>query len=313
MPEFEETQITVRAASTRPVQLTTGEHVRFAPEALAGIIEQVRANFIPMNYEHLSLLPPLGRFYDGSIQHTDDGHSELLLYGKFLTHYSATGETDDPFRRTQLAEAPQPTIAPELRAEPRNFTDADWKFARDSAPLPLRETTKWASLPPLEWLLYIPVTWAAVRFAGSFFDQLGTQAAQALISWVRDVSRRAKQSNRTRYLTLEFGLPDGRSVMGFLPFDPDDDHLESVNHGLRSASALAEVAGAQAAGVTQHAHRIAYLFDGNDWQLAWFVTDDGAFRTKYYDDHAPIIEKYLGSPPAPLDGGSPTRSTELDP
>jgi hypothetical protein len=75
-------------------------------------------------------------------------------------------------------------------------------------------------------------------------------------------------------------LEDGRAVYGFVPFSADDEELLAVRRAaLDAAGRLAEVAGAQNDGTTHSAHRIAYLFDGNECCLAWFVTDDGVYRT----------------------------------
>jgi hypothetical protein len=255
-----------------------------------------------MVYEHLSILPPMGRWVDGEIATADDGESELALFGELLTQFRAAGEVLDPFRAEMPDTSSEVVIFASIEAEPRNFWADAWTSAKSTAPLPVHETNKWAGLPPLEWVIAIPVTWGVAKFAGGFLGESGKQLAQSLASWLRDVSRRAKEPKRQRYVTLALELADGRAVFGFLPFGPDDDELLQVVQGLTQATVLAEVAGAQNAGLTERAYRVAYIFDGSTWRLAWFVTDEGAFRTSWYDENAPDIEQYLGRPPAFLDG-----------
>jgi hypothetical protein len=95
---------------------------------------------------------------------------------------------------------------------------------------------------------------------------------------------------------MSFELDDGRQVLGFLPFQSVEDQRDFLEAGIQSGDYLAEVAGAQNGGVTDSAWRIAYIFDGTEWKLVWFVNEHGVFRTEYYDDLAPHIEAYLSGP-----------------
>lgn len=298
---FEQSRYVFQGGTTRPVVLTTGERVSFAPEALESILGQVRSKFIPMTFEHLSMLPPMGRINDGEIRTADDGHQELNLFGIPLDHYSANVDIDDPFSPRDVEGVPMPSLSASLEAESRNYEKEDWDVAIEDAPLPLKEVSKWSSLPPLEWLIAVPVTWGAAKYFGSFLTELGKDNAQSLISWIRDKSRRAKEAERKRYVTLALQLDDGRMVLGFLPFDAEDDELASVEGGLTEAAYLASVAGAQRDGVTRRAERIAYVYHDGEWELAWFVTEEGVYRTKFYDEHLPSVGEYLGLPPVQAD------------
>lgn len=87
-------------------------------------------------------------------------------------------------------------------------------------------------------------------------------------------------------------------MYGF-PFAANDDELAIVAAVLDAAGTLAEVAGGLNDGAHPDAHRVAYLFDGEAWRLAWFVTDEGAFSTKYFAENMPDPESFLGHPLLP--------------
>lgn len=297
---YEPARVVAHGPTTRTVQLTTGERVAFAPEALHDMVRQAREGFVAMNVEHLDLLPPIGRWSDGEVKTLEDGEQQLLLYGSMLQQFETRAEFEDPFRPASTAQKEAPSrVDLVVRAEARNFDSETWSSAASDCPFPVEETHKWSALPPLEWLFSIPVVWGAARFAGSFLDRLGSAAADGLISWIKETSRRAKEPARDRYVTLAFEIEDGRTVYGFIPLTAEDDELTALRDALDRAGPLAELAGAQRDGLAMRAHRIAYFYDGATWQLGWFVTDEGVFRTKYFLDSAPDPERFLGRPLLP--------------
>lgn len=300
---YEKRRIVAHGPSTRVVQLTTGERVRFAPEALHDMVRQAREGFIAMNIEHLNMLPPVGRWSDGEVKSLEDGEQQVLLYGETLDQFVASAEIDDPFL-PDFDGGPTPDLVDvSLGVEARNFDPETWKEAAAECPLPVKELHKWSSLPPIEWVVTVPVAWGAAKFLGSFLERLGAAAGDSLIEWLKATSRKAREPERDRYVTLSFDLDDGRQVFGFIPFEADDDELTAVTAALDSAGTLAEVAGQINDGVGPSAHRVAYLFNGSDWKLAWFVTGDGAYCTKYFSDNMPDPERFLGRP---LLSGFPT-------
>jgi hypothetical protein len=299
-PQFEKRRMVARGPSTRSVELTTGEKVGFTPEALHDMVRQAREGFIAMHVEHLDMLPPVGRWSDGEVMLQEDGEQQVLLYGAVLDRYVASAPFGDPFRPSDAPTDPAPvTIDVSLAVEARNFEPEVWKDAASECPMPVKEVHKWSSLPPIEWIFMVPVAWGAARFAGSFLERLGGAAGDALVNWIKETSRRAREPDRDRYVTLQFDLGGGRQVLGFVPFAGDDDGLVAVSEALDSAGPLAEVAGRLNDGVVKDAYRIAYMFDGSDWRLAWFVTDGGAYSTEYFSDHMPDPERFLGRPLLP--------------
>ncbi|MFL6123728.1 hypothetical protein [Actinophytocola sp.] len=270
------------------------------PEALEGMLRQAREGFVVMNIEHLNVYPPFARWSDGEIRTLDDGEKQIYLFGEPIEQYVATADVPDPF-----GSAPDVDIAPfeghikaSIEAEPRNFDQDTWASVRAESPLPIKEVSKWSALPPLEWLLAIPVIWGLKRFAGSFLDRLGSLSAEGLASWIRNSSQRSLDAQRDRYLTISMELDGYRWVRGFVPFGPDDDETV-IKEALDSAGYLAEVAGLQNEGATQNAQQIAYVFDGLEWHLAWFIRDGVAYQTRYFADHMPQPERFLGQPYLP--------------
>ncbi|SKB03147.1 hypothetical protein SAMN06295879_3669 [Agreia bicolorata] len=280
-------------ATTKPTVLASGERVVFARQALEGMIAQIDAEFIPLNQEHLTLYPPTGRIIGGSLEPTNDGYEALVVEGVALPIRDQSAD-EDPFALLgEIQEEAPETISVTVQVETRNFELADWKTIAEASPLPVEEVQKWSSLPPIEWLIAIPVTWGAAKFAGSFFERLGGLTAETLTRWIGKASNFAKESHRDRFVTLSFDLPDGRRLMGFVPFSPDTD-LVMLGDAVDDAAELAEIAGAWRETTGVDARIIAYLYSAGKWRLAWFVTDSMVFRTPYFIEHLPDPLRFLG-------------------
>lgn len=260
------------------------------------MVRQAREGFIAMSIEHLNMLPPVGRWSDGEVKSLEDGEQQVLLYGEMLDQFVASVEIDDPFLPDADGEPAPDLVDVSLGVEARNFDPETWKGAAAECPLPVKELHKWSSLPPIEWVVTVPVVWGAARFLGSFLDRLGEAAGDALVEWLKITSRKAREPERDRYVTVSFDLEDGRQVFGFVPFAPDDDELVAVAAALESAGTLAGVAGRLNDGADPGAYRVAYLFDGRDWKLAWYVNDEGAYCTRFFSDNLPDPERFLGRP-----------------
>jgi hypothetical protein len=300
--EWKDDDVVVKAGSTRPVTLSTGEVVRFAPEALADIADQIATKFIPMNVEHLGMLPPVGRWHEGEIVTAEDGAEELLLRGRLLPRRVPVGldpnvwaflEELDPAREL----APGTVEIDHVALEPRNFDERHLEAAKQSSPLPIREETRWSELPPLEWVFAIPVIWGLARFTGSFLDTLGRETAQALIHWVGDLASEAKDGDRDRILSLRFVLPDESLVYGYIlvPADADLD-LEAIP-ALEAAGRLAEIAGAQAEkAILGDARLTAFLWSGGQWNFAWAAFDEDVRVTRWFLANTPDPSRFLGRP-----------------
>jgi hypothetical protein len=295
--------IVARVGSTRPTQLANGELVSFAREALEDALAQVENGYVPMNFEHLQLFPPIGRWYAGEIVRADDGEDELLLRGRFLRRLRPEGDDPNVWRLLdaygiETADPPSAVAIEHVSLEPRNFDPADLEAARAAAPVPVQEETRWSELPPIEWVLSIPVLWGLAKFAGSFLDTLGRAAGEAVVAWLRDLSAKAKDGSRDRIVTLQFVLPDETTILGFIPVRATDDFEREVRRALDGAGNLAALAGLGAThNALGDARATAFLWKDEEWHLAWSVGADDAVRvTNWYLANEPDATRFLGRP-----------------
>jgi hypothetical protein len=295
-----------KAASTRLVPLATGEMVRFTRDALESIIEHVERGFVPMTLEHLTFLPPVGRWHSGELVMAEDGADELILRGRYLTRLRPVDADPDLWRfldaRTEGAPAPPESVEIEhVGFAPRIFDDAAVERAKASAPVPVEEEERWSVLPPIEWVIAIQVTWALTRFVGSFLDTLGRETAESLVRWLRELSAGAKDSERDRIVTLRFVLPDETYVYGFIPVAADNELDVHVLPALDSAGRVAEIAGAQAAReILGECRQAAFLWKDGAWHLAWSVLSDDTVRvTNWFLANEPDPTRFLGRPLLP--------------
>jgi hypothetical protein len=150
--------------STRGARLADGEAVRFSREALDSVARQVGSGFVPMGTEHLTYLPPRGRLTRAEVVTDNAGESELVLYGTDLPVHAAANLSLDP--AMDQGEEPAEILRDfTMGAEPRNYTPAAWQELLAYAPTEITEQVAWSELPPLVWMLYIAVSWGAIRFA----------------------------------------------------------------------------------------------------------------------------------------------------
>jgi len=73
---------------TRLVQLMSGESVSFTREALDNAVRDAEQKFIPLGYEHLTNLAPLGRIHSAEVVEDQDGEAEVVVYARDLPHVS---------------------------------------------------------------------------------------------------------------------------------------------------------------------------------------------------------------------------------
>jgi hypothetical protein len=288
------------------VQLTTGERVAFTREALEGIVEQVESRFIPMSVEHLSFLPPVGRWHKGEIIQADDGAQELILRGRYLKRLHPVNADPDPWeflsaRTANAPAAPQLIEIEDVSFASRVFDQEAVESAKLDAPVPVSEEERWSTLPPIEWVIAIRVVWGMTRFFGSFFDTLGRETAEALVRWLRDLSAAAKDGERDRIVTVRFVLPNETIVYGFIPIAADDPFDDQLVPALDSAGRVATFAGAQAtAEILGDARQAAFLWRDGDWNLAWSVHADDTVRvTNWFLANEPDPTRFLGRPLVP--------------
>ena len=289
--------------STRDVQLTSGERVHFSREALDRAAQQVCTGFVPLGVEHLSYLPPRGRLTHGDVETDADGQSELILYGQDLEFLRA-GEMSLHAAVLETAGPLEVFNDVTIAAEPRNFSRDDWRDIVAASPIPVEESVAWSDLPALIWMLSIPVTWGAVRFAGSFFDRLGAVAADGFLAWIRRAASTAKDPERENLVEIRFNMKDGGpAVLGFAPLDARSDaSATALRAAIDQAGPIAEFAGSVAAGQQPpELRQCAFLWDTGKWRLAWWATDEAVFVTPWFSENYPDPQRFLGRPLFPVE------------
>jgi hypothetical protein len=312
--EWDEGALVAKGMSTRPVHTADGTIVQFTREALEGAAQQVQSGFIPIVIEHLSLLPPAGRWHSAEVVTAEDGADELVMQGHLFRTLRPTGADPDVWALLsddRPAADVRPSIA-SIELEPRNFDAEVFAAAKNNAPLAVHEENRWSELPPLEWALAIPVLWGATKFLGSFLDELGRGSARAALDWIANLASGAKDRHRDSIITLKFELPGGDPVgplvYGFVPVEAAGDVVAEVLPALDGAGPIAELAGMQAeAEVLGKLQRAAFMWKGGGWHLAWWVVDDETVRvTNWFLANEPDPARFLGRPllpEAPADDG----------
>jgi hypothetical protein len=284
--------------STRGAQVASGEQVRFSRETLDSVAQQVGSGFVPMGTEHLTYLPPRGRLTRAEVVTDEAGESELVLYGKDLPVHAAGSLSLDP--APVRGEEPTEIVHDfTLGAEPRNYTPDAWQELLTGAPTEITEQVAWSELPPLIWTIYLAVSWGAIKFAGSFLSQLGTKAADGLVSWLRRAGRTAKDADRETLVEVHFHVPDGGArIYGFVPFDARSDaSAVNLQTALDMAGLLAEFAGSVAAGQQPaELRQCSFQWDSDRWRLGWWATDEAVYVTPWFRENYPDPKRFLGRP-----------------
>lgn len=299
MADWKPSRYRATALTTRPFQLADDGHMtRFAPEALEDMLAQVRSTFLPATIEHLTFLPPYGRWVDGEILKADDGEQELILEGVDLAHYTPAGTDPDPL---ELVKAWAPgdigPITCRMQLELRNFEPVDADDIAKTCPLSLRPENKWSVLPPLEWTLWIPVTWGLAKYTGAFLQELGRSNAQSLVSWVAGIGKRARESQREQMFTVMFELKDSRYIHAIVPFDSGTAEVR-IRSALGSLDDVASFAASaqQKGGKYGGLLRAMFLYDEVGWHFAWWTDGKGVYLTNWFVKHCPDPARFLGRP-----------------
>jgi hypothetical protein len=282
-------------ATTRTITLRSGEKVSFAREALDDAVRQVDSRFIPMAAEHLAYLPPMGRVYRAEVVEDGSGHAELIFHGRELRRRRS--------RDLILSELPgdaepdEVDIDFELSAEPRNFERSDWEELRETAPLQLRQHSAWSELPPLIWILSSVVKWCAGEFTKGFVAKFGENLSDRLPSWLVSAAKKAKDSDRHNLLEYRFETTLGVLVTAFVPFDPNSaEAVETLRNGLNRLGTVGDFAGFVNDGRAEDLQLAAFIFDGSDFRLAWWASQDTAYISPWFERHYPDPALFLGRP-----------------
>lgn len=309
-------EIVARGMTTRPIRIAGDQFdTVITREALEDMARQVRQKHVPMTPEHLSYLGPMGRWVNAEVVDLPDGHSELRMYGEFIDSFSPRHA--DPPILLQLNNLPESDLPDVLdltcAVELRIFEDGDHSAIKESAPFAISHQNRWAELPPLEWVLLIPVVWGATKFAGAFLSELGRSSAESVVDWLKKWSGRAQENDRDWIVTLRFELEDGSAVSGYVPVAAHNEQsARDLISALESAGVVASLAGAQSEQrILGEVEEVAVIYDREDgWQLGWWSDGERVFKTLWFDKNKPAPERFLGRPL--FESGTPAPSIDAE-
>lgn len=282
-------------ASTRSVRLRGEDRVvSFAPEALEGMAAQITTNYIPLNYEHLCFMPPMGRIDTATIHVADDGESELFVAGRSLPGYRIVDGPDLPSIVADLPRVYSPELSVKLNYTPRNFDEETARQILEECGDLAEPHERWAEIPPLEFVLLVPVVWGAGKFFGSFLGALGRAAGDALAAKISSWARKSKDPNRTIVFALQFELPDGSNICGYV-FSTSEELRASIDDVLEASEDLAAIAGLQSeTTIFPNMKEAAFFLAGGNWHLGWWTDGERVLHTGWLDANPPDIAGILG-------------------
>ena len=282
-------------ASTRPMQLPGDDFTTVIPRStLHDMADQVATNTVWCLVEHLSFLPPFGVWQRAAVLESEDGEAELHAFGRKLPHHIAdeTPNFDDLLSR--LPTSISPPLSVELTYDRRNFDRTTGTLIEQESGGIASPVERRSLLPALAFCLFIAVTWGAKRFLGSFLDELGKQTARTLPDHLKSWAKKSKEPNRLMVLEIEFSLPDGASIKGFVFAEPGTIE-PTVEAALQAAEKLAALAGLQNEhGLLHGMKQAAFFFDDGRWQLGWWTDGARVNLTSWFRDNPPPVDWVLG-------------------
>ena len=260
--------------------------------------------------EHLDFLPPLGRQRHARVLEAADGEAELYVQTD-VDMPRLLAEVGPNIRDTSnaLPSAAAPDLTVRILYDRRNFAPSAADVIEEESGGLAFPVERQAELPPLEWVIAIPVVWGAARFSGAFLDELGRAAGQGLSAKIASWTRKSREPSRTSVLKLDCELPDGAHLAGFL-FAAPGEIEPAVDDLFEAAEGLATIAGLQSdRGVLPGMKLAAYFLDEGEWQLGWWTDGNSINITNWFTENPPDVEGVLGHKPFwdasnPLDGPS---------
>ena len=274
------------------------------------MVHRIEQSAVWVMVEHLDFLPPLGRQRHAQVIEAADG--EAALYVRIDGNMPRLLAEDAPNNlgpTNALPPATAPELALRILYDRRNFRSAVADVIEEESGGLAVPLERHAELPPLEYVVAIPVVWGAARFFGAFFDELGRVAGQGLSTRIASWTGESKDPSRTSVLKLDFELPDGAHLTGFV-FAAPGEIEPAVDDLLGAAEGLATIAGLQRDSAILPGMKLAacFLHEG-EWQLGWWTDGDRVIVTNWFTENPPDVQGVLGHMPSwdannPLDGPS---------
>jgi len=297
--ESNEGEIVARGPSTRPYLVRDAGYMEsFAREALVSMVDQVDSGYVKMSVEHLSYLPPIGHWYRAEVEDDEEGHSQLVMYGRYLSMYRAADSVLPEGPATPISPAPDLITGVSIGTESRNFEPEIWESLQEESPLPVHEDAQRSALPLLLWIISVPVVWGVTKFMGSFLERLGDAAANGLVDWIKNQAHRARDNSRDNIVEVQFEVSRNLTVSAFLTFNIDmSATVGELRDGLNRLGPVASFAG----WMTGDEHPadvrlVAFFYKDGVWNLGWWASPDSAYVTEWFERNYPDPKRFLGRP-----------------
>lgn len=317
MPNHQDEIVVRGGLSTRPREVLGAGYVeRFTREALVGAAEQVASGYVRMDVEHLSFLPPVAHWHRAEVEDDDEDESELVVYGHYLPMRSGEDfslPADEG--RDASPQVPEQLVDVAIGIEPRNFDPEVWDSLKSSSPLPVVEQAARSILPPLIWIISVPVVWGVAQFAGGFLKRLGETAGDKLVTWLADHARRARDSSRDNLVEVQFEVARNVTVSAFIELTPSAQaSVEELRRGLDGLGPVAHFAGVMKGNAdTAHVRLVAFFYRDGVWHLGWWATEEAAHLTDWFQHNYPDPKRFLGGPYLVITEDDPTGPETLPP
>ena len=289
----------VYMASTRPIRAAGDDHLtQFSRSALEDMAGRVNRTGIWKTVEHLRFLPPLGLVHHAEVREAADGEAEVYVQDPPL--FPVFTYVDDWGAFQGLSGVPfsePPQVEVRVGVNPRNFGTQEAKAIEDEVGEKYSPFEQYAEFPPLEVWITLSVLWGIGQFSGAFLRELGKISAEEFAASVKRWVKRSRDPNRTCVFTIEFQLPNGASISGFVL--AGSEGIEgAVSSVLAATGDLAAIAGLQKErelfpGLRQG----AFFLTEEGWQLGWWTDGERVVQTKWFQENPPDVEGVLGRKP----------------
>lgn len=176
---------------------------RLTLEALESMCDNIRKSYIPYIVNHDPRCPPLGRVIESEIIPFADGEHALEVEVE-LFEEGPLPPLEPSDRSIPLRDLPPDSLLLTIDRtfEQPEFRDAVEEVARLFG-TPLKFEGKKA-LEPIAVLVIGAGAFAVGKFASSFFSRLGSNAANALSEWLKQLICRGRRDDEERLLRFEF-------------------------------------------------------------------------------------------------------------
>jgi len=250
------------------------DNIKFAPSALASMVDQLETEVIPMWIEHDPRIPPHGRLIDAEVRERKDGEHELVGCVEVYEDEDLKGETQIPLLDQTISIGLDEDESGEVIFYNRTFEgEADQRDINEivealDAEATREEKRSFELLPVLK----IAGKYALGAIATGFLGKIGADAYDVLKGKVEELTgRKSDESDECLLVFNPVVEVDGRLVeVKVILTNPSDEDIEAFfDEGLRKLDQILPEH------ITDNSvKRIVYEFEGQEIELKFGVRKD---------------------------------------